>query len=170
MEGHWTRGYFDALEFFFWEPQHLGKKKNVESEYDSLAQVLEHLHRIEVTLTHHTDLFLRLAPKSMRNELFRFLFGHTFADPYRYHGRGVETAYGMDNMSQPDLYFTSPSTVVAIELKIQAKTSIDQLSKYALLGLAEELECGYQRPSISLLSVLTTLDHSGVKAIRISKK
>jgi hypothetical protein len=32
MIPNWLDSYYEALEFFYWEPQHLGLKKNVSNE------------------------------------------------------------------------------------------------------------------------------------------
>ena len=35
MEPSWLETYYTALEFFYWEPQHLGLKKNQDTKLDS---------------------------------------------------------------------------------------------------------------------------------------
>lgn len=145
MEATWTESYYQDLEFFYWEPQHLGRKRHIDSKLNSLKKVQAHLRVMEVTLNHNLNLFFLLAPGSVRAQLFNRLFGRTLAGEHRMHGRGVGEAYGMAGSTQPDLFFTSDDNVVAIEMKIAAKSSISQVLKYVLLGLAEELESGRQK-------------------------
>ena len=145
MEATWIESYYQALEFFYWEPQHLGRKKHIDSKFNSLKKVQSHLRAMEVTLNHNLNLFFLLAPGSVRAQLFNRLFGRAFAGEHRLHGRGVGEAYGMAGSTQPDFFFTSDYNVVAIEMKIAAKSSISQVLKYVLLGLAEELESGRQK-------------------------
>ena len=44
---------------------------------------------------------------------------------------------------QPDFVFLSETAVVCVEMKLDARCSVDQVLKYALIGLAVELhdEC-----------------------------
>jgi len=61
-----------------------------------------------------------------------------FGEKYVMHGRSVEERYGLPSSTQPDL-FSSTTDVVSIEMKLNAKSSIEQILKYALLGLADEI-------------------------------
>ena len=70
MEANWLDSYYEALEFFYWEPQHIGRKKNVDSEFNTIEKVVKHLRRIEVTLNHNINQFLILAPAALRACLF----------------------------------------------------------------------------------------------------
>jgi hypothetical protein len=145
MEATWTESYYHALEFFYWEPQHLGRKKHIDSKLNSLKKVQSHLRVMEVTLNHNLNLFFLLAPESVRTQLFTRLFDRALSCDHRMHGRDVGEAYSLASSTQPDFFFTSDSSVVAIEMKIGAKSSISQVLKYVLLGLAEELESGRQK-------------------------
>ena len=145
MERSWTDSYFDSLEFFYWEPQHLGRKKHADSRLDSIIKVREHLRVMEVTLNHNFSQFLSLAPREFRRQLFQRIFSSPFEDDYVMHGRGVEEVYGLPQSTQPDLFFTSPNQVVSLEMKLSAKSSIEQVIKYALLGLADEIASGQEK-------------------------
>lgn len=145
MEATWTESYYQALEFFYWEPQHLGRKKHIDSKLNSLERVQSHLRAMEVTLNHNLNMFFLLAPEAVRTQFFNLLFGRVLSGEHRMHARGAEEAYGLAGSTQPDFFFTSDSNVVAIEMKIAAKSGIGQVLKYVLLGLAEELESGRQK-------------------------
>jgi hypothetical protein len=139
MEPSWLETYYTALEFFYWEPQHLGLKKNPDAKLDSLGEVARRLGKLEVTLNHNLDQFLRLAPNGFRNELFGSVFGRGFLHPFRMLGRGVYTEFGLGDAMQPDFLFESEADVVSIEMKIHGNSSVTQVLKYALLGLAVEM-------------------------------
>jgi hypothetical protein len=140
MEPDWVASYYEALEFFHWEPQHIGRKKHAGAQFDSLEKVRRHLHRMEVTLDHNLYQFFLLAPSSLRNELFATLFTRRFSRPFALHGGDADGEFALENAVQPDLLFISEAEVVAIEMKLGARCSVRQVLKYALLGLAVELQ------------------------------
>jgi hypothetical protein len=153
MEISWVDSYYEALEFFYWEPQHIGRKKPVGARFDSADEANQHLRRIEVTLNHNFEQFFRLAPASLRNDLFAELFARPFEQAFTLHGRGVDDEFALEKVTQPDLLFVSAADVVALEMKISAKCSVEQILKYAVLGLAVELHFGTpRRHCLALLS------------------
>ena len=139
MEPSWLETYYTALEFFYWEPQHLGLKKNPDAKLDSRDKVVERLRTLEVTLNHALDQFLRLAPHGLRNELFESVFRRSFLHPLHMHGRDIDRDFELADAMQPDFFFESEADVVSIEMKIHAKSSVSQVLNYALLGLAVEM-------------------------------
>lgn len=145
IEATWLQSYYEALQFFYWEPQHLGRKKYATAELDTAEKVAAHLGRIEVTLNHNLSQFFLLAPNRLRRDLFDCLFGSSFGEDFILHGRGVDTTFELVNSTQPDLMLTSDEALVSIEMKIGAKSSVTQVLKYALLGLAVELRAGAPR-------------------------
>jgi len=140
MEPSWLETYYTALEFVYWEPQHLGRKKNPETDLDTLDKVAKRLRHLEVTLNHNIDQFFRLAPSLLRRELFARVFGRTFSNLFIMHGREVDKTFELVYAMQPDFLFVSEKEVVSIEMKTGAKSSVSQVLKYALLGLAIELK------------------------------
>jgi hypothetical protein len=142
MNSNWLDSYYEALEFFYWEPQHIGRKKNISGEFNTLDKVMRHLRKIEVTLNHNINQFLLIAPKSFHRTIFNEFFDEKFASDFEMHGRGVENKFDLVDAMQPDFAFTSAKEVLSIEMKVAAKSSIDQVLKYALLGLAIEIKEG----------------------------
>ena len=70
------------------------------------------------------------------------------------HGRGVDTDFEVVNAMQPDFLFISAAEMISIEMKVGAKSKIDQVLKYALLGLAAELRTGSTKtPDLGFLGV-----------------
>ncbi len=150
MEKDWVRSYYEGLEFFYEEPQHLKASIDVRSELktlDKLAhkvtkrqQVAAHLGKMEVTLNQNIRQLFLLAPKSLRKALFKKTFGAEFEQDFVLHGSDVDKEFGLNNCTQPDFLFTSETAVVSIEMKVSAKCTADQIVKYAVLGLAVELK------------------------------
>jgi hypothetical protein len=110
--------------------------------------VLKKFRAMEVTLNHNLRQFFLLAPDSLRNRLFGHLFEPPFHGSFAMQGRGVDRDFHLDNCMQPDFLFVSATDVVSIEMKIaskSSKSSVDQVLKYALLGVAVELQQGKER-------------------------
>lgn len=141
----WVDSYYEALEFFYWEPQHLGRKKHSNAEFDTAPKVRKHLRKMEVTLNQNLHQFFLLAPDSLRNELFSRLFGSTLRGRLSLEGRNVDEKFKLQNATQPDILFTSEAQTVALEMKVGSKSSLTQVLKYALLGLAVELQLGSEK-------------------------
>ena len=139
MKGGWTESYYDALEFFYYEPNHIGKIKYIDSKINTVEKMRDKLSKMEVVLNHHFDFFLRIAPDSFRNNWFSKLFSKPFCGKYKLHDRTVGMNFwGGKNVTQPDIFFEYKQELVSIEMKINEKSSIEQFIKYCLLGLAYE--------------------------------
>jgi len=145
MAANWLDGYYEALKFFYWEPQHIGRNKHVASPVINLEKVMKHLRGMAVTLNHNINQFLLLAPIALRVRLFYEFFTRTFDSEFEMHGLGVDTDFVSGNSVQPDFLFVSSGDVISIEMKTKAKSNIDQVLKYALLGLAVEIKLGSPR-------------------------
>ncbi len=72
--------------------------------------------------------------------LFNELFGRQFDHDFVMHGSEIDTEFKLANCMQPDFLFVSTAETVSIEMKVKAKSSVDQVRKYALLGLAVEIK------------------------------
>jgi hypothetical protein len=145
MEPNWIDSYYEALQFFYWEPQHIGRKKHVSAEFDTIEKVIKHVRRMEVTLNHNLNQFFLLAPVSLRNDLFRQIFKREFILEFVMHGCDINREFQLVYSVQPDFLFTSDKELVSIEMKVGAKSSISQVLKYALLGLAVEMYAGQHK-------------------------
>lgn len=133
METTWNKEYYDILNFYYWEPQHLGKKNHPESSVKTLADSEKKLRNMEVTLNHIFNIFIRLCPKVILGEILGKITGDFGLENVVYQSRDdVHNTYGK-NVTQADMMLLDDSNVVAVEMKIGAKTSLDQLVKYAML-------------------------------------
>jgi hypothetical protein len=137
-ELNWIDSYYEGIEFFNQEPQHIGRKQYADATFNTFDKVQEHLRCMEVTLNHNLKQFFLLAPNGFRNDFCEELFGTPFSVRFKMHGPQVDKDFALENCVQPDFLFTSDEHVVCVEMKVGAKSSIDQVLKYALLGLAVE--------------------------------
>jgi hypothetical protein len=139
---NWLDSYYDAVEFFYWEPQHMRSNTQADKELEGLSKfvnVRNHLRKMEVTLNHNINQFFLLAPMSLRNDLFRQVFPQAaFGSSFTMHSREVDTEFTLKSCMQPDFLFLSDAESVSIEMKIASKCSVEQVLKYGLLGLSAE--------------------------------
>jgi len=132
----WTSEYYDVMEFYYWEPQHLGKIRNKESRYNNAKEALEHIRNMEVSLNHMFNVFFRLAPSSFTNQIIDKYFKKDIKDKFKLQGRYSVSEFSA--LVQPDLLFSSKETNFSIEMKIGAKSSLEQVYKYSLLHWLEQ--------------------------------
>jgi hypothetical protein len=57
------------MNFYYWEPQHLGKKKNPNSKIQNISDALDHISKMEVSLNHQFNLFFQLIPAALLNSI-----------------------------------------------------------------------------------------------------
>src|SRR5882762_3961975 len=145
MELTWIDSFYEALEFFYWEPQHIGRRKYADADFDTVDKVKHHLRRMEVTLNQNLHHFFLLAPQKIRRDLLSTLFERRFDHVFVMYGRGVDSEFELMSSMQPDFLFISDTEVAAFEMKIGSKCSVEQVLKYALLGLAVELRVNEER-------------------------
>lgn len=152
MTNTWVDSYYESLEFFYWEPQHIGCKKHANAGFNTFAKVRQHLHNMEVTLNQTLHQFLALAPRAFRNEFLGLCTGTVVDGSFVIELRDVDERFKLMNAVQPDLIFVSTNSTVAIEMKIGARSSVTQVQKYVLLGLAiEQVEGRKEKHSLGLL-------------------
>jgi len=155
-DGDWTSQYYDVSEFYYWEPQHLGKIKNPKSRYNNQQDVLDHIQNMEVSLNHMFNVFFRIVPSQFINTLLNETCNidtspviHADAQD-DFHMQGRYDVLKFSKLVQPDLLFTSGITNFSIEMKIGAKSSLEQVYKYALLHWLEEKHTGIKKESVLL--------------------
>ena len=137
MNNNWTDLFYEAVEFFYWEPQHLGRRSYPGSM--TIGKVRTHLRKMEVTFNQNLAQFMVLAPEEAVNAMFGRAMGRQFTDKFVMDSRDVDRKYNLRNIVQPDLLFNSAKTTIALELKIGAKSDLRQVMRYALLGVAVEM-------------------------------
>lgn len=144
----WTSEYYDVMEFYYWEPQHLGKIKNQNSRYNSAGKALSHIQNMEVSLNHMFNVFFRLAPSSFINQVIVEFFSKDTEEKFSLQGRYAVSEFS--SLVQPDLLFSSDETNFSIEMKIGAKSSLEQVYKYGLLHWMEQKHTNSTKKSFLL--------------------
>lgn len=135
-----TEIIYEIYDFLYREPQHIGKIKNPNSKYNDYDKVMNHLKLIEVTLNHMVNIFFTFLPSRFLHSFFeKSLNKPMWTDEYDVFVDSLENAIWFETLvTQPDVLFVWEKTNVAIEMKINANSSLDQLMKYALLFCMEE--------------------------------
>jgi hypothetical protein len=128
----WPQEYYNALEFYYWEPQWLNRHAKAAPGENKLAEVLNKVRQSEVALNHLVSLFFSIAPNGLVRRFFgRFLTGWS-SEAVETHGHPkLDIAQKVD-ICQTDLLFEGVASMIAVEMKIRHKTSLDQIIKYAL--------------------------------------
>jgi hypothetical protein len=130
---HWTEEYLNILEFYFWEPQHLNRVSPPADRRKPPAEVFSALLKREVPLNHQLNLFFRLAPSGLVHRWLQPLLpALPLAAPTLTNTQEFRRspAWGA---CQPDLWFEDEDARCFVELKVDARSSLSQLCKYALL-------------------------------------
>lgn len=125
----WIDEYDSVAEFYFWEPQHLGRISARSGK--NFAVILGELRKKEVPLNHLLNYFLHLAPSAMIARIYRRLLpGSRLVTPTL---RGRE-AWQDITFCQPDVWLSDPSANAFIELKLGSQLSYSQVFRYAALA------------------------------------
>ena len=133
------------MEFYYWEPQHLDKKKNIDNRYTNSDKALRHIQKREVSLNHMFNVFFRLAPSPLINFMHNAYYNEKINDNFT-----LQNRYSISQFSaliQPDLLFNSNTINFSIEMKIEAKSSLEQVYKYALLHWLEQKHSAISKQS-----------------------
>lgn len=174
----WTKVYWDMIDHLYWAPQYVGLKSIPQRFWTTDADTVTiprkmtnpsgplyrrlrsrkefwtYVRRQEETFNHIFDITFAVLPGDVTGEILGPLteagFGHTYDNV----GREVGSRYswGDDNITNPDGFYIAADSILAVELKFNAKTSLDQLTKYLLLFVAEELNTG-RRENLDLLYI-----------------
>ncbi|MEJ2649900.1 MAG: hypothetical protein P8016_16015 [Sedimentisphaerales bacterium] len=145
FERDWTSEYYEILEFYFWEPQHLGRAKSSKCRYATPVEALKHVQKMEVSLNHMLNLFFRLAPSEVLLHLIADTTGNRAQSAMHLLSRQEVSAFCQ--LVQPDLMFQGDSMNFSIEMKLNAKSSLEQAWKYALLHTLADMHNGKDRAS-----------------------
>lgn len=133
MGRSWTDSYYDSLEHYFWTSERLGHKPDPDRKLKKPGEVFARLKRLEGPLNHILGLFFALAPPRFVAHLFEQHAALGIDEFATYLGGDVQALCESDSATQPDFAFDSPACFLTIEAKIDSKSSIEQVAKYALL-------------------------------------
>lgn len=145
MASTWNTEYYDIMSFYYWEPQHLGKKSYPESRYKNIKDAMVHLKGMEVSLNHQFNFFFRLLPESMFLHFFKSIVSDLAEDNYHYQSCEDVEGLQLNDATQPDILFLGSKSIIGVELKIGAKTTSEQILKYAMLFYFEQKLSGFAK-------------------------
>lgn len=134
----WIDEYYETFELLFWEPQHIGRRKNPDSRLRRPRDVLARARRLEVTLNQQLSTMLSLLPERWVEGLLEFLTGRKPESPIALNSpetRRLRVVSG--NVTQPDIACFGKDEILAVEMKIEARCDLDQVRKYLLLAALE---------------------------------
>ncbi len=181
----WTDKYWDAIHDLYWFPRYLGLKSIPQKLWtktettvtiprtltnpsgplyrriQSGAEYQTYVRRQEEIFNHIWNIALAVLPGDVVADLFNPLLGWQSDCDYSSHKGTTGDRYKSlsdGNVTSPDCLLLSERAVLAIEIKFNARTSLDQIAKYLSVLVAEE-ELGGVRGRLGLLYVYPTDAH-----------
>jgi len=157
MERSWTDSYYDSVEHYFWTSERLGHKPDPDRKLKRPAEVFARLKRLEEPLNHLLGLFFALAPPRFVVRLFEQHASISIDELPTYLGGDVQALCQSDSATQPDFAFDCPNCFLTIEAKVDSKSSIEQVAKYALLH--QRADAQRPRRALGLLYLSRSAPH-----------
>jgi len=135
MKSNRTETIYDIYSFLYREPQHIGRMKNPETKYDTYDKAIAHLKNMEVTLNHLTNVFFTFLPSDLLHQFLESSLQKPLrSDKYNIFVRSLENVVKeIWDFTQPDIFFVGDKNTISIEMKVWAKSSLEQVMKYWLL-------------------------------------
>lgn len=184
---NWSTKYWDIMDNMYWSPQYTSMKSiprkswvvsddfvclpreavNMEAQlYTRQRKDSDHhtwLQRQEETLNHMFDITFAIAPDAVIDTCFAEPLGLNCTGPFTSLGRETRFRYGWGryaNVTQHDGLFLTPDCVLAVELKLNSRSSPVQILKYAALMAWEESVSG-PREYLGLLYIVPAAKITG---------
>ena len=180
----WHTKYWDAVEQLYWTPSHLGLRSIPRSQWGEDSNVIqfpreavqasgsiytragssianaERMRALEETLNHIFDITFAIAPDQMIAKLLHAAAQIQDQGPFERVGKEMKTRFGWGeaNVTQPDGFFVSPSSILSVELKLGSKTRPEQVLKYLAVTHLEECRSG-RRAEVALLYITPQSPH-----------
>ncbi len=131
----WNQNYYDLLEFYLFEPQHIAPKVGTDAQKRrTVPEAVKRLKRLETPFNHLFSIFFRLAPQELIGRIVSAAFpGIEAINDLESIGREADRRFDLRNATQPDLLFVVGDTIVCVEMKVDAKTDAEQIFKHAEL-------------------------------------
>lgn len=180
----WNDKYWDMIGNLYWTPRFLGLKSisrkawRVEGDFVSiprdfaeqsdgplysrvrkLSDLRTYLAGQEEVLNHFFNLAFSIMPDGVIARLLCRPLSIEDPGPFDSLGRDLALRYGWkasENVTQPDGFFLSARSLIAVELKLTSTSWPEQLAKYIALMLWEERQTG-QRTNLGLLFIVPEL-------------
>jgi len=165
----WTSIFWNFISEARYKPKYLGFKP-IKSDYQEILDqgktlyyknlneqdYWEQVARYEEPFNAIFEFTFAMLSGDISHQIFNPICGFNDNQPLEYHGCQLFERYGWkatDNITVPDAYFLNDTTILAIEVKFDAKTSLNQLAKYIYLMMIEEEHSGESK-DIHLLYIM----------------
>jgi hypothetical protein len=140
QDASWPELTYRLIEHYKWEPKGLS---------GTIAEFYARLRKREVPLNFLFNILLRCSsPKTISAIISEFSCGNLLSKEKSFR---LEYPYST-KIVQPDVVLESDDERIFIEVKIGAKTSLDQVQKYLLLHAEMDLLFGPKRPFLFFLT------------------
>jgi hypothetical protein len=167
----WINSLYKLSDYYYYEPQHLGKQKNPDSNFKNDEEIFEHIGKLEFTLGNQLDTFFSLLPEELITKLFSQIAKEQLGSKMSYYG--VDYVALMNNTMQPDIVMLNDDYAVYVELKTKTKSNLEQYHKYLKLHRAIEEHLHTKRKMVMLFLTkceMTELFEEGFKDFDEVKK
>lgn len=126
----WTDEHREIIDFYYWEPQHLGRVRNPLSSVRDSETAWHRVAGLEVATNQVLNMYLGMVPLERLDPEAKYFPRDTYT---HVGGRQLEDLVrGIHGVTQPDGYFQGQAHDVALELKTKSRSSIEQVQKYLL--------------------------------------
>jgi hypothetical protein len=177
----WNDKYWDIISNLYWTPRYLGLKSigqdkwrmdgdrvsipkaliaNVSgplySRSRTFSETRAYLNGQEEILNQVFNLVFSIAGDQVVSQLLCLPLEITDPGPFESIGRAIGSRYGWgksENVTQQDGFFVTPSSLIAVELKLGSKSWPEQIAKYMALMIWEE-ELSGTRSNLGLLFIV----------------
>lgn len=139
---HWNTTYYEIIQEYYWDPKLIGRVPAKPPIFANDREMLSSLRRMEVSLNHMLGLFFGLAPRDFIHLLEVAAFGDTLDACYRSVGIFELRRSAPHDPTQPDIFLASDKACFSLEVKIGAKSDLEQVVKYALLHATHDKRHG----------------------------
>jgi len=140
---NWNADYYSIVEEYFWAPSMLGRRPMQDVRP---LEIFRRLRSNEVPLNHVLMIFFRLAPSDFTRQLFETWFSWRVTEDFELLNSYQVNRMLVSGFTQPDLFFAHPAVSFMVEMKIDAKSSEDQVLKYVALSHLESKQSGVTKP------------------------
>lgn len=135
----WPSFFYDVCAWFYWDPRKFGRVPDPDRSHGGWENVRRHLGRTEEPLNHILRILFAIGPNLLIAKLTERAIGESWLDSYYVVGSDFEPRYDLPvNSTQPDFAFDGGRHFVTMEMKVDAKTSPNQLAKYLYLHAKAE--------------------------------
>jgi 5-methylcytosine-specific restriction endonuclease McrA len=177
----WERKYWDIVDNLYWAPSYLGLEGIPQKDWVTDGEMVcvprslvnsrggpiyarkrtdvecaEWMRGQEDVLNHIFNITFAIAPDELLETLFCRPLGIRDRGPFQSAGREIAERYGWsrnENVTQQDGLFIGERTAIGVELKLESRSSLNQLAKYVALLVLEE-RVGGPRENLGLLFLL----------------